>query len=928
MTFGHRFDLVHLPLSLLFVSWSALIAVFCGWNINKDYNTEYVSAISIATTNHEKDIMYRHWLASIGDLYIIAPHTNGSKTAGEKSEQNTIRSSGTNLTRITPSYITRQIQEMSYTKKGVRGHLTSLKPIRALNAPDVWEERALNYFEKGVTEYSSLETMEGVPYMRFMRPLKIEAACLECHGGQGYKTGDIRGGLSIAVPWLPHKTRLKEKMAQELVGHGCIWLLGILSIISYRRSLEEYLTVQSGLIVTLRDRETVLEEISDGLRKSNKNGAELFQELSTIVNSAPIGILKLVDRTIVMANSSFCDMTGYSKEEIAGQNTLMFYSSREEYENVYNKLYRSPLSGESNTSHETTCRRKDGSLFYVKISVKQIDPHDPAIGSIATFEDVTENKRLIDDLRSARDHAETSARAKSNFLATMSHEIRTPMNGVIGMSGILLDTPLTGEQREYAEIICRSGESLLGLINDILDFSKNESAQLTMEVLDFDLAITLHDTIKMLEYRAIETGLSLTSRVESTVPLHLKGDPGRIRQVIINLVNNALKFTHQGAVDVTVSLVSEQDSYATVKFSVHDSGIGIPQSRLGAIFEPFTQVDGSTSRKYGGTGLGLAICKQLAELMGGEIGVTSVERSGSTFWFTARLEKQQREAVKEPTQSICRTVERVADLTAHILLAEDNLINQKVALRMLNTLGYTVDVALNGKDAVEALSNFNYDIVLMDCMMPEMDGYAATATIRNTDSAVLNHNVPIIAMTANALAEDRDNCLQAGMDDYLSKPVKKEVLAATLEKWLQSAHLLRKKSIEVGEEDIDRLKKLTVLYIEDDDETREQYSQYLTRMVGTLLTAKDGAEGLAAYYEHHPDIVITDISMPVMDGFTMLKEVRTTDKTIPAIILSAYEMPESSEQYQDLGILKYEVKPLSGERLNKALRECADTLMK
>ncbi|CUQ65793.1 Putative Histidine kinase (modular protein) [Candidatus Nitrospira inopinata] len=605
--------------------------------------------------------------------------------------------------------------------------------------------------------------------------------------------------------------------------------------------------------------------------------------------------------------------------------------------------------------HRVRHRSGEWKWFAMRGKVVQRDEQGRPLRMMGTLTDITERKRAETELAraaqeleqknkelaEARDRALDAARAKAEFLATMSHEIRTPMNGVIGMTSLLLDTPLSAEQREYTDTIRRCGEHLLEIINDVLDFSKADAGKMELEQLDFDLRTTVEETVALVAERAYAKGLEVGCLIQASVPTRLRGDPGRLRQILLNLLGNAIKFTEQGEVLVTIKSEQEEpaaeDGSVVARFEVTDTGIGLTPEQQKKLFQPFTQADGSTTRQYGGTGLGLAICKKLAELMGGRIGVVSTMSMGSTFWFTARFEvltqgvlplltssacplRDQRvlivddhavnrrileellgasgsqcESVDDPCKAIAclrqaaergqpfdlaildmqmpgmdgmqlarsiKADERInavrlvlltslgrrgdakraqeagfsayltkpirhaqlldclnlvlasagsgkaglegepagiitthvisevrAAMRGHILLVEDNPVNQKVAVKMLEKLGCRVDVAGNGKEAVEAMERIRYTLVFMDCQMPEMDGFEATRVIRAREGA--DRHTPIIAMTANAMAEDREQCLKAGMDDFVSKPVTAQVLTAILDRWLPNETAMR-----------------------------------------------------------------------------------------------------------------------------------------
>ncbi len=610
---------------------------------------------------------------------------------------------------------------------------------------------------------------------------------------------------------LVHKTRsvaaTASFLAVVLLAHGCfhvvraeLILAGIpagMVFASTLLNIGTYLdAIVAGNILTFGFIIMINQRLHSRLREAKEEIEKIF-----ITSPDAVVISRMSDGLITNVNEGFSVITGFSRDEAIGKSIvgLKIWNNPDDRQAILDELRARGFCN----NIEAIFRRKDGRESFGLLSANIIElQYDQYMISITR--DITERKRGEKVLQQAKANLEKANRqlqeafeqeskltaqaqagsaAKSQFVATISHEIRTPLNGIIGIGELLQATNLSAEQKKYVQIINASAEILLNIVNSTLDFSKIEAGKIELEHVDFHLGTRMDEIMRVLAMNAVRKKLEVIHSIAPDVPLNLNGDPGRLRQILVNLTGNAIKFTTAGKITVRVTLIEEKQGKAFINFAVRDTGIGIPADKMDQLFKAFTQLDASMARKFGGTGLGLAISKGLVEQMGGTIGVESVPGKGSTFWFTVPFLRQQG-AVQPPKQSELAAVagETSKIESRRILVAEDNKVNQIVIAGILKKMGHAVDIVADGREAVSALEKADYDLVLMDIQMPGMDGYEATNLIRSPKTPVRNPSIPILALTAHTLPEELNKCMVVGMNGCLAKPVNMQSVADAIAK--------------------------------------------------------------------------------------------------------------------------------------------------
>ena len=674
----------------------------------------------------------------------------------------------------------------------------------------------------------------------------------------------------------------------------------------------------NGMLDRIQQRDEALRQAHDELEMKV---AQRTSYLNALIENSPLAILVLdFERKIQLCNSAFETLFQYTRQEVVGKPIDGLIAEGDLLVEAQEAV-RKTFEGEA-VNMATRRQRKDRSLVDVELHSVCLMVKGDVVGSLAIFQDISVRKRTEEEMQRAKEAAEAASRAKSEFLANMSHEIRTPLNGVIGMTDLALDTDLTSEQREYLDTVKLSADSLLIVINDVLDFSKIEAGKIDLEATDFNLRDTLEATLKTLALRADEKGLELLCEIAPEVPENVKGDPSRVRQVVVNLIGNAIKFTEQGEVALKVSIDHEEGAVRIAHFTVSDTGIGVAREKQALIFDPFSQADTSTTRKYGGTGLGLTISTRLVAMMGGKIWLESEVGKGSRFHFTVRLETSE-EKIEVGTSAPASLFQGVK-----VLVVDDNRTNQRILQGMLTRWEMRPTAIGSGQEALAELSTTYekgrpYGLILTDMHMPQMDGFALVERIRQRPEW---STAIIMMLTSAGHRGDAERCKQLRISAYLLKPIRQSELREAIARVLGAQEqrgavpLITRFSLHDAR---DPTEVLRILVAEDNPVNQRLITRLLEKRGHRVVLAPDGKQALQALEGEPFDLVFMDVQMPEMDGMEATGAIRQKEiasgEHQPIIALTAHAMKGDEQKCLAAGMDGYLSKPIRPQDLDKVL---------
>ena len=767
------------------VTWTLIIAASLAWNLYQNQTRALELAHQEAVAHFNKDQGFRLWGTRHGGVYVpVTEETPPSPYLSHIPERDIATPSGKKLTLLNPAYMVRQLMEDYRELYGVRGHITGRVVLRPGNEPDAWEEAALRTLEAGAPEVMEITDIDGASYMRMIRPMVMEPGCMKCHGHLGFKVGEVRGGVSVAIPMAPYRDG-QLSAAFGLAGtHGFIWLLGIGLIGVGTRQIKGHIQETQEAEEEVRrlntDLERRVEERTEQLatelaerKRAEARVKEHESRLRSVVETAADGIITINGRGLIQSfNSAAEEIFGWTQEEIIGKpiNLLMNADAAAHHDEYLEAFLRTGKARIIGSGREVTARRKDGSDFplYIAVSVVRLDDGAMFTGIVR---DLTQQKKAEAALRVAKEQAEKANRAKSQFLSSMSHELRTPLNGILGFAQLLEyspKSPLTDKQADYVGMILKAGNHLLGLINEVLDLSKIESGNLTLSIESVSPKAAFKDCIALIEPLAEKRGITIIDNISGKKDdPHVRADLVRLKQILVNLTSNAIKYNRNGG-SVTLDCSCDTPCHGAIRFSVTDTGAGIPEDKLSDLFEPFNRL-GQETGEIEGSGIGLTITKTLIELMNGRIGVESEVDRGSTFWFELPIAADEMEKVSETGADTAASLKPEALGNHTILYVEDNPANLTLMEELISNFpSLTLLSAPNAEEGLDITRSISPDLIIMDINLPGMDGYQALRELKGNPDT---RPIPVIALSASAMPADVKRGIRAGFRSYLTKPI-------------------------------------------------------------------------------------------------------------------------------------------------------------